>query len=78
MNELQETLNILLHYDNIISGRTNFCKRNIDFNINDFVQNKLSKIENYNPNIYIQNDPILAEISRECADLKVLFIHIYA
>jgi|GWRWMinimDraft_12_1066020.scaffolds.fasta_scaffold00762_8 hypothetical protein len=76
MNELQETLNILLHYDNIISGRTNFCKRNIDFNISDFIQNKLSKIENYNPNIYIKNDPILAKISRECADLKIT-LHSY-
>lgn len=44
MNKLQETLNILLHYDNIISGRTNFCKRNIDFNIDDFIKSKLSKI----------------------------------
>jgi len=76
MNELQETLNILLHYDNTISGRTNFCKRNIDFTIENYIAKRLSEQKDYNPNIYIKDDPFLASVSRECADLKIT-LHSY-
>ena len=76
MNDIEETLSILLHYDNVISGRTNFCKRNIDFNVKEYVAKRLAERKDYNPNIYIKDDPFLANISRECADLKIT-LHSY-
>ena len=44
--------------------------------VNDYIKNEISKIENYNLNIIIENDPILAKISRECVDLKIT-LHSY-
>lgn len=76
MNKLEETLCILLHYYDTINGRTNFCKRNIDFNISDYISKRLLENKDYNSNIFTKDDPFLAKISRECADLKVT-LHSY-
>lgn len=77
MTQLQETLNILLHYDNVISGRTNYCRRHADFISSNCVEKKLKeKIKNGFVNKPIANDPVFNEISRECADIRIA-LHSY-
>jgi hypothetical protein len=77
MTRLQETLLILHHFDSLISGRTDFCRRNIDFNISDCVTQKL--LERVKAGVLpseLNSESISSVISRECADVKVI-LHSY-
>lgn len=77
MTRLQETLLILHHFDSLISGRTDFCRRNIDFNISDCVTQKL--LEQVKIGVLpseLNSESISLVISRECADVKVI-LHSY-
>lgn len=73
MNKLQESLLILNHFDGLINGRTEFCKRHIGFTIEQCVKSKLI-------NSMYENDVGKAlkatEIARECADKRII-IHSY-
>ena len=75
MTKLQETLLILHHFDSLISGRTDFCKRNIDFNTSDCVTQKL--LERVRAGVLpseLNSEAISSVISRECADAKVTLL----
>lgn len=77
MNQIQETLLILNHFANVIRSRTDFCKRNINFSVSNCITEKmLDKIrQGLQPKAF-SNDPLLTEISRECADIKII-LHSY-
>lgn len=76
MNNLQETLVILNHFEGRINGRTNYCKRNVDFNLADCVKTKLDEFygENLEPNEKIELTN--GSFAREYAD-KLIIIHSY-
>ena len=69
MTALDETLLILDHFNSLISGRTEYCRRNIDFNFKDCVHQKSLEAKNTNATIG-------KEIARECAD-KFIILHSY-
>ena len=72
-NELDSTLLVLTHLNETIKSRTNFCKRNVQFSYNECIRQKIT--EKIDLKIEISDspsDPILAQIARECVDLKLI------
>lgn len=75
MEKLNETLIILNHFAGVIEGRTNYCKRNINFNISDCATQGIQEKFKINQNPYATPE-ILTEISRNCVDQKII-LHSY-
>ena len=77
MNKLQESLIILRHFNNLIESRTNFCKRYSNFNVNDCVKEKmLEYLKNGSSLQDFKDEKIIGNISRECADTRII-LHSY-
>jgi hypothetical protein len=76
MNDLHETLLILNHFHGVIYSRTNYCERNKDFNLSKCVTDKICKKVNEGYKINEITEPFTTEISRDCADQKII-IHSY-
>lgn len=71
MEKLHETLLILDHFEGVIAGRKNYCKRNIGFNLSDCVSKELNEKMKVNHDIN-SISKISNEISRKCTDRKII------
>lgn len=76
MDKLHETLLILNHFNGVINGRTNYCKRNVNFNSEKCISDKMNEKKSELTELNEKSNNILAKILRECADCKVT-IHSY-
>lgn len=77
MNKLQESLLILNHFDGLINGRTEFCKRHIGFTVEQCITSKLiNSIYGGGIDNPLKNSLNHDKIARECADTRII-IHTY-